>query len=348
MARDATFRAELQGHGVVTSGALEPTELSGQASVVIARWPMRRVIAWALILASVVAFVVAGDVRTNWIIGDTAPELGEVALPRLGTIALMLGLAMLAWHQIRARRSLPDTRYRGPSVLALLALIAGLSVLIVLPIRSSINSALEGGIPDLPPVLIWTIATPLATLLVTWLVLRSRPMPGLKLFRDTRPIRHALIGIAVGGAAQVVLLGVVVSIASGLTQEPMLQVPAAPPLPSLLLPGQPLWLGIVSSMVLAPVAEEVFFRGLVLHAWLREYGRWVALVGSSVVFGLVHFGLDPIEGLLPELPWLALPAASGLTLGLLALRTGSLIAPIAAHATMNAVTLFLALALRAG
>lgn len=72
----------------------------------------------------------------------------------------MLGLAVLAWHHIRARRSLPETRYRGPSVLVLLALIAGLSVLFVLPVRSSINAALDGGIPDLPPVVIWTLAIP--------------------------------------------------------------------------------------------------------------------------------------------------------------------------------------------
>ncbi len=111
------------------------------------------------------------------------------------------------------------------------------------------------------------------------------------------------------------------------------------------LPGQPLWLFALSSVVLAPVAEELFFRGLVLHAWLREYGRWVALIGSSALFGLVHYGLFPLEGLLPELPWLAIPAAAGMLLGFLALRTGSLVAPLAAHATANFVNLLVALAL---
>jgi len=38
-------------------------------------------------------------------------------------------------------------------------------------------------------------------------------------------------------------------------------------------------------------------------------------------------------------------AAGGLVLGLLALRTGSLTAPIAAHATMNCLTLIVMLAL---
>lgn len=325
----------------------ERAELPVRGRLVLGRWPVRRVVAWALITASTAGFVVAGDVRTNWVIGDIGPEAGEAALPRLATIGLMLGLAMLAWHQVRARRSLPETRYRGPSVLVLLALIAGLSGLFVLPVRSSINRALDGGIPDLPPVVIWTLAIPLAMFLVTWLVLRPNPMPGLRLFRDPHALRHVAVGIGVGAAAQIVLMGILIAPALGPMRAAVLQVPAGP-LPGLLLPGQPMWLGVISGVVLAPISEELFHRGIALHAWLREYGRWVALIGSSALFGLVHYGLNPIEGLVPALPSLAIPAASGLVLGVLALRTGSLIAPIAAHATMNAITLFLAMALVEG
>jgi len=148
-------------------------------------------VAWALILAGIAAFAVAGDVRTNWVVGDIGPAGGEEALPRLGTIALMIGMTLLAQHQVRERRALPETRYRGPSVLMLLALIAGLSVFLMLPARHSINLALEGGIPDLAPVIIWTFATPVAALVTTWLVLRARPMPGLRLFRDAQILRHA-------------------------------------------------------------------------------------------------------------------------------------------------------------
>lgn len=307
-----------------------------------APWPTRRRIAWALIGAGIAGFLVAGDVRTNWVVGDLAPELGEVALPRLAAIALMLGLAMLAWHQLRARRELPETRYRGPSVLVLVALTIGLSTLIVLPVRSDINVAFEGGIPDLPPVLTLTMAAHVATVAITWVVLRSNPMPGLRLFRDARLGRHALIGVAVGGATQVVLLGVLMAMPAPM-DTPILQAPVEQA-PGTFLPGQPLWLAFLSSVVLAPVAEELFFRGLALNAWLREYGKLVALIGSSAVFGLVHFGLNPLEGLTHELSWLAAPTAAGVVLGLLALRTCSLIAPITAHATMNAVTLFLLLA----
>jgi membrane protease YdiL (CAAX protease family) len=314
---------------------LEPVDLP-------ARWPLRRVVAWALIGIGVLAFIVAGDVRTNWIVGDIAPELGEVALPRLGTIAVLIGLTLLAWHQAIARKGLPANRYRGPSVLVLLVLIAGLSTLLVLPVRGTINLAFEGGVPDLVPVLIWVISTHAALLIVTWLVLRAEPMPGLRLFADSRPMRHFLIGVAVGIPTQIAVLVLAAALAG--LEEGLIQVPTGPPV-GIFLPGVPLWLGALTSIVLAPIAEELFFRGLALNAWLREYGLWPALLASSALFGLVHFGLAPVDLLPPELPRLAVLAGGGVVLGLLALRTGSLIAPITAHAAMNGVTVLAWLAI---
>lgn len=308
-----------------------------------ARWAMQRMVAWALIGLGVLAFVIAGDVRTNWVVGDVAPDPGgEVGLPRLGTLAVLLGLALLARHQVIARRSLPEDRYRGPSVLLLLTLIVGLSIFLVLPVRGSINLAFDGGLPDLPPVVIWTFATHVAALLVMWIVLRARPMPGLQLFADSDRTRHALLGVAVGIPTQIAVLVLVVTIGAG--EEALLQVPTGPPVGPF-APGVPVWLGVASSVVIAPVAEELFFRGLALRAWLREYGVWPALVCSSVLFGLVHFGLNPLDGLAAELPRLAILAAGGLVLAVLALRTGSLTAPIAAHTTMNGLTVIVSLAL---
>ena len=39
--------------------------------------------------------------------------------------------------------------------------------------------------------------------------------------------------------------------------------------------------------LIAPVVEEIVFRGLVLRG-LERYGRWFAIVASSVLFGLFH------------------------------------------------------------
>jgi membrane protease YdiL (CAAX protease family) len=78
----------------------------------------------------------------------------------------------------------------------------------------------------------------------------------------------------------------------------------------------------------APIVEELFFRGLVLRSIENRFGTTWAVIGSGVVFGLVHF-----EAI--QLPALVL---FGLVLGYLAVRTGRLGAGIVAHMAFNAWT----------
>lgn len=79
---------------------------------------------------------------------------------------------------------------------------------------------------------------------------------------------------------------------------------------------------------LSGVAEEAFFRG-VLQPWL-------GLVAASLLFGLAHF--VPRRELLP---WSAFAVAAGFLLGMLFDATGNLVAPVTAHAIINAVNLHL-------
>ena len=59
------------------------------------------------------------------------------------------------------------------------------------------------------------------------------------------------------------------------------------------------WLVVVAIVVFAPIAEELFFRGIVFNAWLREAGRVWAYVGSAALFAAIHLSL---ESLLADLP----------------------------------------------
>lgn len=82
----------------------------------------------------------------------------------------------------------------------------------------------------------------------------------------------------------------------------------------------------VAGVVLAPVAEEIFFRGYVFRAMSARKGYARGLVYSSVVFGLVHFNLAAF-----------LPLASGgVLLAVSYRRAGSLWTPIVAHSLNNA------------
>jgi membrane protease YdiL (CAAX protease family) len=82
-----------------------------------------------------------------------------------------------------------------------------------------------------------------------------------------------------------------------------------------------------AAIVLAPICEEILFRGI-LYRVLKQFG-WprVALVASSLFFGLIHG--NPMT-LIP-LSFLAV------VLALLYDQTDNLMAPIVAHALFNAV-----------
>ena len=85
-------------------------------------------------------------------------------------------------------------------------------------------------------------------------------------------------------------------------------------------------LGVVA-IGLAPVAEELLFRGLIYPAVKRAGFPWLALWGTSLFFAVIHFNLATF------LPLLVL----ALVLTWLYEQTGNLLAPIVAHATFNAL-----------
>ncbi len=85
----------------------------------------------------------------------------------------------------------------------------------------------------------------------------------------------------------------------------------------------------VTAVLVAPLAEELLFRGLIYRLARRAWGVWPAAVVSSLVFGLIHGE-----------PWFLFGLIGlGLVLAYLYETTGSLLAPVLAHALHNAVSL---------
>ncbi len=93
-------------------------------------------------------------------------------------------------------------------------------------------------------------------------------------------------------------------------------------------------------VVLAPVAEELVFRGILLRSMCRRLDVPAAVVTAAVGFAAVHL-LDPGATVVVA-PLLGL----GLAAGFLAVRTGELSAPIWLHAGFNAATVVLLAATR--
>lgn len=99
------------------------------------------------------------------------------------------------------------------------------------------------------------------------------------------------------------------------------------------------WSGGVSTLLalvlVAPVTEELLFRGWLLHDLEQRYGRTPALLWSSALFGLVHIEASAV----------IYATLAGLVLGTVALRARSTLASIAMHAGVNAMPLLLPTAL---
>jgi membrane protease YdiL (CAAX protease family) len=87
----------------------------------------------------------------------------------------------------------------------------------------------------------------------------------------------------------------------------------------------------VLSCLVAPLAEEFFFRGFLFRALAeRVHWSWAAIVAGAV-FGLVHAPGSPAVSLLAL-------SIFGVALCLLLLRTGSLIPCIMLHAVNNSIS----------
>lgn len=109
------------------------------------------------------------------------------------------------------------------------------------------------------------------------------------------------------------------------------------------LPAVGTALTVVYAIVIAPIGEELFFRGVLFRALRDRHGFWVGAVGSSIGFGLIHF-----------IPGSAIDAAllmtvmffTGIALCFIYERRRTIVAPIAAHVTFNVIGIVLILGLR--
>ena len=89
----------------------------------------------------------------------------------------------------------------------------------------------------------------------------------------------------------------------------------------------PLWI-ITVAVLAAPIVEEYLFRGLVYQGLARSTRPWLAIVGSALLFAMVHS------------PAAVVPV---FVLGVIAAvsfrRTGLILTPVLAHATYNLVVM---------
>ncbi len=264
----------------------------------------------------------------------------------IGTGLLGLGLATAAGYQVVARAALrPPEAYRGPSpliVFGVALLVVGIASLALGLLGLDPNANATGFLANL-------IAVELGYVVVVLLfVVRSHAMTWREMgWPVRRPPREILIDLSYGAALMVptvIGIGFIALVVSGL-----LGGVKAPDIVPNSGSGSDVLLLALATIVVAPVGEELFFRGFALTAWWRDLGVRAALIRSALFFALIHIvnvtAVDFDTGVRQVILILAQIIPLGFVLGWLFVRRG-IVASIAGHAAYNAVIFLAVLSVR--
>jgi sodium transport system permease protein len=96
--------------------------------------------------------------------------------------------------------------------------------------------------------------------------------------------------------------------------------------------AQPIWAVLLLLAVLPAICEELAFRGFIFGGLLRQQGALRAIVVSALLFGFIHSLIQQSIA----------ATMMGLLLGLIAWRTGGVLATMIVHVINNSLTLGLA------
>ena len=100
-------------------------------------------------------------------------------------------------------------------------------------------------------------------------------------------------------------------------------------LESLVGAQESLWGSVLALVVIAPLAEELLVRGLILRGFLSHYTTRKAIIASAIFFGLMHLN-----------PWQFIGATTwGILFAWWFIQTRSIVPCLFGHALVNAVPL---------
>ncbi len=178
--------------------------------------------------------------------------------------------------------------------------------------------------PQLGYIMAGPISLLLTMLLIAWLLARGRFDA-----RETLSLRPCLLRLYLWSAVTVIALGMIVGrltafllvLWPGLLSENLLNLIRASQF------GHPLKYSLfVLAISVGPgIGEELAFRGFILCGLLSRFRPRLAVTLTAILFALVH--LDPLQ--------VIMVFPTGIYLGYLVVRTGSLYPAMAAHAFNN-------------
>jgi membrane protease YdiL (CAAX protease family) len=264
---------------------------------------------------------------------------GAIALLLIGLVVLSVGLIAAGGSQGIERRARGVLPYQGPSPLLVFA--AAIPVSLVAVIVASVPLVALGG----------TVDSPLGTLLS--IVIQTLVYAGLirLLVVDTRALTWGEMGVrrpdgrALTELASGALWALPVIVATVPVSYVLLKVFPVTPVSPLPPTGETtgFLLQLAAGAVIAPIGEELLFRGLATTAWVRALGVRRGLVRAALVFALAHVltvtGSSAGEAFGLVVVGFATRVPVALALGWLFVRSGSIWPPLGLHMAFNGILL---------
>ncbi len=269
--------------------------------------------------------------------GGPAP----IVLSAVGAGLLSLGLVAGAGSQAIERRARGESAYVGPSPFLVFAATVPLSILLViLVIGPAILLGLDPG-SSAATVLSFLATALVYVALIRFLVVGTGALDWKAM--GVGPLTPAAVGDLAWGA----VLAAPIILVTGLLSALLIGLTGAVPESPLPTPDSTLGLAInvIAATILAPITEELFFRGFATTAWAHTMGSRRALVQGAIFFAFVHvltiggatFGDAVGRALVAFVARLPVSFA----LGWVFLRRRSLYASIGLHAAYNGLLLVL-------
>ncbi len=311
-------------------------------------------------IAKAILVVGAALAGTFWYFRYDPTVVGEVPFLAMfaGAVLVAVGLAglyeaasyALAWILYRVRRSVAGAikdggagdvvlprRYGAKEAgMTFLAYLVGSAVVwILLGLWISLSGPAEMSAEDLERAFLevaprwFVVASVLGAVAAIWVFQRLSPTPV-----------RALPGVVGLGRGRIVALGVLIGATVNLAYLQL--VPYLPVQPTrmpdsalwdlLLSPGASRWLVLLTAVTVAPLTEELVFRGLIFEGLERSWSPGVAVVGSAVLFTLLH-----VPDTAHYWPAIIMIFLMGSVAGVLRARTGHIGPAVGVHFGHNAV-----------
>ena len=271
----------------------------------------------------------------------TTPGAITALLLIIGLVVVGLGLVAAAGSQGIERRARGVRGYAGPSPLLVFAASVPWTVLGSAAIALPLSGILPAGSEPVVTVLA-LLATGLVYVgLIHLLVVDARALAWVEM-GVRRPSGTTIRELTRGGLIALPVLLVSAAIAQVLSQ--FLALPEAVLPPAGDVAGA--LLNLLAGAVIAPVFEEVFFRGFATTAWARTMEPARAIVRGAVFFAFVHVltvgGATFGEGIERAAFAFIVRLPVSLALCWIFVRRGTLSSAIGMHATYNGIPLLLA------